>query len=79
PREAESIGWAEAARRFAPIGLAALAVLSVAALLNPTAMLWLMPVAVPLVLAVPMIVLTSQEGLGESIRARNLLLIPEEA
>ncbi|WP_395137220.1 glucans biosynthesis glucosyltransferase MdoH [Schlegelella aquatica] len=79
PRKAESISWKDAARRFAPIGLAALAVLSVAALLNPTAMLWLMPVAVPLVLAVPMIVLTSKEDLGEKVRRRDLLVIPEEA
>jgi membrane glycosyltransferase len=39
---------------------------------------WLMPVALPLLLATPLAVLTSRPGLGERARARGLLLTPEE-
>jgi membrane glycosyltransferase len=39
---------------------------------------WLMPVALPLLLAAPLVVLTSRAGLGERLRAQALLLTPEE-
>ena len=39
----------------------------------------LLPVALPLLLAVPLTVLTSHVDLGAALRARGMLLIPEEA
>jgi membrane glycosyltransferase len=43
------------------------------------ALLWLAPVGVPLALAIPMAVVTSQIALGRTMRAQRFLLIPEEA
>lgn len=78
PREASDVSWREAAQRFAPIGLAMLAIAGVLTLIHPPALVWMSPVGLPLLLAVPFTVLTSRSGLGERIRSANLLLIPEE-
>ena len=78
PREATSVTWRDAARRFAPLS-AGVAALLVAVLGTDLPMAWwLMPVALPLLLATPLTVLTSRPGLGERARARGLLLTPEE-
>lgn len=79
PREATSVGWGEAAQRFAPAGLIALLIGAVLALVHPPALVWLSPVGVPLLLAVPFTVWTSRTDLGERVRAAQLLLIPEES
>jgi membrane glycosyltransferase len=78
PREANDIGWHDALRRFGPIsaGVAALAV--VVLFLQPQITLWLAPMALPLLLAVPLTVLTSRSALGQRLLANRLLLIPEE-
>ncbi|MBX3606412.1 MAG: glucans biosynthesis glucosyltransferase MdoH [Piscinibacter sp.] len=78
PREASDIGWRDAAQRFGTIG--ALALAGVAALLwiEPRAALWLAPMGLPLVLAVPVIVLTSRSALGRRALAHRLLMTPEE-
>ncbi|MBL0918292.1 MAG: glucans biosynthesis glucosyltransferase MdoH [Hydrogenophaga sp.] len=79
PREATGVAWTDAAQRLAPmsalIGLMGVGV----ALLNPAALLWLAPVALPLLLAIPLTVATSHVDLGAWMRARGVLLIPEEA
>jgi membrane glycosyltransferase len=79
PREANGIGWADAAQRLAPmsvvIGLMGVGV----SLLNANALLWLAPVALPLLLAVPLTVATSHVDLGAWMRSRGVLLIPEES
>ena len=79
PREAQAVPWRHAVRQLAPmsavIGLLALGV----AAIDSSALLWLMPVGLPLALAIPLAVLTSQIALGQSLRARRLLLIPEES
>ena len=49
------------------------------ALLNADALLWLAPVALPLLLAIPLTVATSHVELGAWMRERGLLLIPEES
>jgi membrane glycosyltransferase len=79
PREATAVTWAHAVRRFAPLGAGAAALL--AALLGsglPTMAWWFLPVALPLLLATPLAVLTSRAALGERARAHGLLLTPEE-
>ncbi len=79
PREATGIAWAAAAQRLAPMS-AVIALLGVGvALLNPDALLWLAPVALPLLLAIPLTVATSHVDLGAWMRARGVLLIPEES
>ncbi|KZT17687.1 glucosyl transferase family 2 [Acidovorax sp. GW101-3H11] len=79
PREAHAVPWRHAVRQLAPmsgvIGLLALGV----ALIDSSALLWLMPVGLPLALAIPLAVWTSQIALGQALRAQRLLLIPEES
>jgi membrane glycosyltransferase len=77
-REAQDIGWGTAGRYFALLtGVLAVLMLGVW-LINPGAIAWMLPVVLPLVLAVPFTVLTSQTALGKRLRASRLLLIPEE-
>ncbi len=78
PREASDIGWGHAVSHF---GLTSAAVASIAVLmlwLHPQAVLWLMPMGMPLLLAVPLAVLTSRSALGQRLLANRLLLTPEE-
>ena len=78
PREASDVCWGEAAKRFAPIGLAVLVIAAMLALIHPPALVWMIPVGLPLLLAVPFTVLTSRSDLGARVRDARLLLIPEE-
>jgi membrane glycosyltransferase len=78
PREASDIGWRDAAQRFGPIGLVALALVAALLWVEPRAALWLAPMGLPLILAVPVIVLTSRNALGQRALAHRLLMTPEE-
>lgn len=79
PREASGVSWGEAAARLAPMTLViALLGLGVA-LINPAALIWLAPVALPLLLSVPLTVATSHVELGSWMRGHGVLLIPEES
>ncbi|MBB6559909.1 membrane glycosyltransferase [Acidovorax soli] len=79
PREANAVPWGQATRQLAPMtAVIALLALGVA-FVDGSALLWLMPVGLPLALAIPLAVLTSQIDLGRALRAQRLLLIPEEA
>ncbi len=79
PRQAAGVTWREAGARLSPmtivIGLNALGIAAV----RPDALIWLAPVALPLLLAVPLAVLTSDVRLGGWMRDRNVLRIPEES
>jgi membrane glycosyltransferase len=79
PREANAVPWKIAATQLAPmtlvIGMLAVGV----AMIDPSALIWLMPVGLPLLLAIPLTVLTSQIALGTTLRDRGFLLIPEES
>ncbi len=78
PREAAAVPWRDALLRFAPMsGIIALLALGIAAI-DARALVWLLPVGLPLLLAIPMTVLTSRVGVGRSMRAKDYLLIPEE-
>jgi membrane glycosyltransferase len=78
PREADDVRWGEAARRFAPASLVAAGLGAALATTGSSALLWLLPVGVPIVLAVPFAVLTGSQRLGERVRAARLLMVPEE-
>lgn len=78
PREAADIGWGDAMRRFAPIVAGVVALLGAVMAIQPGAALWLAPVALPLLLAVPLTVMTSRTRFGEKVLSRSLLLTPEE-
>lgn len=79
PREAAAVPWKVAASQLAPMTLV-IAMLAVGvAMIDPSALVWLMPVGLPLLLAIPLTVLTSQIALGTTLRDRGYLLIPEES
>ncbi|HEX7868049.1 MAG TPA: glucans biosynthesis glucosyltransferase MdoH, partial [Variovorax sp.] len=79
PREAAAVPWKVAATQLAPMTLV-IAMLAVGvAMIDPSALIWLMPVGLPLLLAIPLTVLTSQIALGTTLRDRGYLLIPEES
>ena len=78
PREAAAVPWRDALQRFAPMsGIIAVLALGIAAI-DARALVWLLPVGLPLLLAIPMTVLTSRVGVGRAMRTKNYLLIPEE-
>jgi membrane glycosyltransferase len=89
PREAAAVPWAHALRQFAPASLALLLLVGGMAAfqawnMDSTYPLWsllliLLPVGLPLLLAAPLTVLSSQPGLGSALRERRWLLIPQEA
>ena len=79
PREAAAVGWRDAAATLAPMSLVVALFAVGIALIDASALMWLMPVGLPLLLAIPLTVMTSQLNLGASLRDRGFLLIPEES
>ncbi|HWI80606.1 glucans biosynthesis glucosyltransferase MdoH [Ramlibacter sp.] len=79
PRHARGVSWREALARLAPMTLVIALPAGAIAVVHWEALVWLAPVALPLVLAVPLAVLTSDAVLGAWMRARNVLRIPEES
>ena len=79
PREAAAVPWRIAVQQLAPMTLVIAALAVGVALIDASALTWLMPVGLPLLLAIPLTVLTSQIALGNSLRDRGFLLIPEES
>jgi membrane glycosyltransferase len=79
PREAQDIGWRDALGRFMPIMGVVLLLVGIALAIEPGAALWLAPVALPLMLAVPLTVLSSRSQTGAYLRQHQLLITPEEA
>ena len=78
PRQATAVSWRDAMQHFAPMSfIVAILAVGIAAI-DAGALIWLLPVELPLLLAIPLTVLTSQVGLGRALRANNILLIPEE-
>jgi membrane glycosyltransferase len=78
PREANDIGWADALQRFGLISSVVGAIAVAVLWLQPQASLWLAPMGLPLLLAVPLAVLTSRSALGQRLLANRLLVTPEE-
>jgi membrane glycosyltransferase len=79
PRQAADVGWRDAALRFAPAGLGVLGIALALWLFHPQALPWLIPVGLPLLLAIPIATWTSRSGLGARWRAVGLLWVPEES
>ena len=78
PREAVAVPWTFALKQLAPMSAVIVALAAGIALIDVSALAWLLPVGLPLLLAVPMTVVTSRVGVGQTMRAHNYLLIPEE-
>ena len=70
--------WRDALVKHAPGSIAALGWAGFAYWLDPLYFWWSMPVVVPLVLAAPTSVILSRVWLGQWLKRRRLLLIPEE-
>ncbi|MBL0422796.1 glucans biosynthesis glucosyltransferase MdoH [Ramlibacter sp. AW1] len=79
PREATGVSWNDAAARLAPFTSVLLGLAAVLAWVEPAALVAVLPVSLPLLLAVPLTVMTSHLSLGERMRAAGWLLIPEES
>ena len=79
PREAADVEWRAAAQRFAPVSVLVVAIAAALSLTGSSALLWMVPVGLPLMLAVPFTVLTGSTRLGEQVRRAKLLLVPEES
>ena len=79
PREASGLSWDAAARQLLPLTAVVAALTASVAWVNPYAVLSLLPVALPMLLSIPLVVLTSHVRLGTWLRLRGLLLVPEES
>jgi membrane glycosyltransferase len=78
PREAAAVPWRHALQQLAPMSGVIVALAAGIAMIDASALVWLLPVGLPLLLSIPMTVLTSKVGVGTAMRANNYLLIPEE-
>ncbi len=79
PREAAAVPWRTALQQLAPMSVVIALLAAGVTLIDARALIWLVPVGLPLLLAIPMTVFTSKVGIGTAMRARNYLLIPEES
>jgi membrane glycosyltransferase len=77
-RESQSILWRDALQRFVPIMIAVSLGLMATFKVHQDAVWWLLPVGLPLLLAAPLTVFTSESRWGLSLRRRLWLLTPEE-
>lgn len=76
-RSSDRVGWREAAGRYwghTAIGV----VLAGGFLVAPALALWMSPVILGLVLAIPLVVFTGSAAVGRALREAGLMLIPEE-
>ena len=82
PREAERLRWRDAAPALLPLSLLAGAALALVAACSSSddagALLWLLPMALPLLAAWPVAVWAGRPSLGRALRRAGLLLTPEE-
>jgi membrane glycosyltransferase len=78
PREAVALGWRDAAPALLPLAGVALGALGLALLMGDGLVLWVAPLALPLLLAWPLAVLSASPAAGLWMRRHGLLLTPEE-
>ncbi len=78
PREAVDLKWREASQAFGGLSLGVLCLLFAIGLWSLPTVAWLLPIGLPLLLAVPYTVLSSRAGAGQWLRQAGWLLVPEE-
>ncbi|HSM21394.1 MAG TPA: glucans biosynthesis glucosyltransferase MdoH, partial [Rubrivivax sp.] len=78
PRQAHGLAWADTARPLLPLSLLAGLALAGALAVDQGMALWLAPMALPLLLALPLVVATGHPALGQALRRAGLLMTPEE-
>lgn len=74
----DETSWREAMASQSPGMVVGLSWSGLAWTLDPLFFLWSLPVSIPLVLAAPTCVILSRVRVGQSLRGRGLLTIPEE-
>jgi membrane glycosyltransferase len=77
-RAGNETGWAQAIRFHGFATIAVTAWFAVIAWIDPSFSWWLLPVAGPLMLSVPLAVYLSRVSVGQRLRRVRLLLTPEE-
>jgi len=77
-REEGTVPWGEAFWVLLPHLVLGLALMSAAYFLAPDLVPWLAPVAIPLILATPLAVLSGSVRVGAGLRQLGLLLTPDE-
>jgi membrane glycosyltransferase len=77
-RAGTGTGWSEAARAHGPATLTACAWLAGVYCFSPTVVVWLLPVAIPLLVSIPLSVYFSRASWGRAAHRCRLFLIPEE-
>ncbi|GAA4030569.1 glucans biosynthesis glucosyltransferase MdoH [Actimicrobium antarcticum] len=78
PRDNAETGWSEALRKHGSQTLLGLVWGGGVYWLNPSYLLWLLPIVGALVISVPLSVLSSRVAPGRTLRRLRLFLIPEE-
>ena len=77
-RDAYGLEWRTALRALWPQMVFGVVVLGTLAVFTPSAVIWVLPVVLGLLLAVPFAVLTASPALGAWMAAQRLCAIPEE-
>jgi membrane glycosyltransferase len=78
PREAAAVPWRHALEQLAPMSGVIMLLAAGISFIDASALVWLLPVGLPLLLAIPMTVVTSKVDVGTLMRTQSYLLIPEE-
>lgn len=78
PRSDEATTWREALQRHGWHAAFGAAWAGLVLYVNPSYLWWLLPVIVPLLLAVPLSVFASRASLGRQLRAAGFFVVPEE-
>lgn len=78
PREALNIKWMEVFMAYWSFSTAATMFLVLQEIINPHSIIWLLPVCIPLILAMPFTVITGNVQYGTRMKKSGFLLIPEE-
>ncbi len=77
-RDAYGLNWSTAVRALWPQTVFGAVILAVLSVYTPAAVVWVLPVVIGLLLAVPFAVLTASPALGRWLAKRRLCAIPEE-
>ena len=77
-RDDGSLPWSELLRHYGPVTFVGVVLGSAAYAVSLSLFLWMTPVTIGLLLAMPLAALTAREDIGARLRAAGLLVVPEE-
>lgn len=79
PREAENVTFKMAYDFLWPVSFGAFALLVLHAAISPATLIWFAPICIPILLAIPLVMMTSNTAIGDRVKRENFLLVPEES